>query len=103
MKKFLWGTAIAVISATSVAFAENNLGAFDNVPSDSVQTQELDVISGKGSSYYSAPTYYTKPTTTTYRTGSGAILSQSQVQKIFAYKPGFGGYSPYTGKYIYPF
>ena len=104
MKKFLLGTAMAVtlISSTSVAFAESNLStfegvpsqavnsteAFDGIPSEAVPAKELESVSGKG---------------TTYRTGSGKVLSFKQVQKIFAYKPGVGGYSPYTGKYIYPF
>jgi hypothetical protein len=52
MKKFLLGTAIAVtlVSATTVAFAESNLNAFDGIPSESVQNEELDTITGKA--YY---------------------------------------------------
>ena len=65
MKNILLGTAIAVtlISATSVVFAESSLNAFEGIPSDSVQADELDAIFGK--TYYgfyqgqsvSAPTY----------------------------------------------
>ena len=65
MKNILLSTAIAVTLTlvTSVAFAENDLNAFDGIPSEAVQSAELDDIFGK--TYYgfyqgqsvSAPTY----------------------------------------------